>query len=360
MNIRRAAMSDIDTCQRIARSHSKWLPFVRRDSLRRAIDNGELFVAQVDDTVVGFVNWHGRRDGWSTVYDLAVAKGYEGQGVGRALLYAVPCPIRLKCTADNPANQFYAGTGMRLSGTELAQSGRALNVYELRILTVIVRGANRDVPDIARKSGCAYGVRHDQKAQGWPFMVDVEWKRLKRVTGEWQRVLDVVAETHPVMAMVQDWEPEVSRAVIEQQIADLRALGVLRIMVCPKQDDVIQFIPQDCVVAVSIPTDYAGYLPRVTDLKGRMVHLLGGTPHQQKEYIVKYAGVGARVLSTDGNKHIGVAQKGTTYHDGMWRMAKSREKVDLAGCSLYSSGNIQTELNAAADWEQPLLFKVMP
>lgn len=350
MLIRPVNPSDIDTCQQIAWKDSANVGFVRRDKL------GETFVAEHNGQVVGFVNYHARQDGWQTVYHLAVHPDFRGQGFGRALLYAVPCPIELRVKQDNAvANQFYVNAGMRLIASEPGKKS-PLNVYQLRILSVIVRGARKGVADLARRTGMAYGVRHDCKAEGWPFMVDINWEKVKKCPDEWDKVVEVVRKTRPVVAMVQDWEPEIPLETIQRQIADLRNLGLLRIMVCPKQDGIMSFIPADCIIAVSIPSSYAGYLPDPTTLKGRLIHLLGGTPDKQKEYIVKYTGHGGRVISVDGNKHIGVAQVGTTWSDGSWRKAKRGERVDIAACSFYSGHHIQRELNAAAEYEQMPLW----
>lgn len=131
MRIRYAADTDLERCQQIARQHAKWLPFVMRAQLADRAARRELFVAEVDGQVLGFASWHARRDGWNVVYDLAVDRDYQGQGIGRALLYAVPRPVRLKVTEDNPANAFYRNSGMALVGQETGRK-RALNVWERR------------------------------------------------------------------------------------------------------------------------------------------------------------------------------------------------------------------------------------
>jgi ribosomal protein S18 acetylase RimI-like enzyme len=58
-------------------------------------------VALINGRVVGFCNYHRRRDGWHTIYELAVSKQWVGQKVGAGLLAAVPRPRQLKTTVDN-------------------------------------------------------------------------------------------------------------------------------------------------------------------------------------------------------------------------------------------------------------------
>lgn len=297
MHIRHATPEDIADCQQITRLPGvrDYLPFVMRAQLADAAGRGSLLVAEdADGVVVGFVHYRTRRDGWSVVYDLAVNPAAQGQGVGRALLYAVPAPVRLKCTADNPANRFYANAGMTLAASETAKSGRALNVYEAQRWTILVKGRNVRLPEIARRGGMAYGVRNDYRPDAWPFMLDIEWKDY-----DWPEYMAMVRRFHPVMAMAADYTVPGQRALMLAQVADLRAAGVLRVLACPKFAGAVADIPDDCIVAVSVKSGYAGYEPAPKELAGRRVHLLGGSVEDQLRCIDKYHA--ATVGSTDGN-----------------------------------------------------------
>ncbi len=347
--IRPFVAADTEAILRIAWQDSAHVGFVRRDRL------AETFVAEYDGTLAGFINFHTRRDGWSRIYHLAVHRAYRGRGIGRALLYSVPCPLRLTTIAGAPSNAFYTGAGLSRTGERAGRKHRLYD-YELRLLPILVRGGRRGMAALARAIGAAYGTRHDVAADGWPFMLDVHWQRLKERPGEWQRVLRAVETYHPVAVMTQDWEEDVSADTIHAQVADLRARGVLRIMICPKREGILPLIPMDCIVAVSVPSAYAGYLPKPSELAGRRVHLLGGTPQRQKELLLKYAGHGARVISFDGNSFVGAASKGTVYADGRWRKAKSFEAVDIAAASLYSGQQVRRELERAARYAQMPLW----
>lgn len=69
-----------------------------------------------------------RRDGRSTIYEVAVDKRYQGSGIVRALVQAVPTPVQLKCTVENPANRFYERIGFRVVKREPGKH-RELNVW---------------------------------------------------------------------------------------------------------------------------------------------------------------------------------------------------------------------------------------
>lgn len=129
--IRYGINEDIPAIRRIAQQHSKELGYVMYPALRQSIQKYELFVAVADRQVVGFCRWHKRRDEWSTIYELAVHRDFQGHNIGRALLEAVPAPRRLKCTIENPANYFYADSGMTLDRVE-AGKHRQLNVWVKR------------------------------------------------------------------------------------------------------------------------------------------------------------------------------------------------------------------------------------
>jgi GNAT superfamily N-acetyltransferase len=352
--IRVATAADLSACKKIADQHRAALPYVRRVSLEREMKKGEVFVADQAGEVVGFVRWYTRRDGWHTIHEIGVRKGRQGNGIGHALLYAVPCPIRLKCPVDLPANTFYRNAGMELIGVEPA--ARPRNIWVLHILVILCAGGNRSYAQIARDSQMPYGVRHTNKAYAWPFMLDVKWSRFKDHPQEWDRYMDIVREYRPVIAMAVDYEFPEQRAALHQQIADLRAAGVLRVLVCPKFDGALADIPQDCVVAVSVPSRYAGYLPDFADLRGRQIHLLGGTPKKQRDLISKLAGHGAVVISTDLNSHLSAASRGSTYTGWNWQRPTYRDNANIQVSGIISGQRIRRHLNVEVQ-QMPLALE---
>lgn len=125
--IRYAAESDIPGIKAIANKYKTELGFVNSTALKESVARLELYVAVINDAVVGFVNWHHRRDDQNVVYEIAVHPAFRGRAIGSALLEAVPAPRRLKCTADNTANEFYSRS-MRMVGQEPGRK-RTLNVW---------------------------------------------------------------------------------------------------------------------------------------------------------------------------------------------------------------------------------------
>lgn len=126
--IRYACAADIPMIKKIANQYRQELGYVMYPALREAIQRYELFVAYYGSQVVGFLHYHKRRDGLSTVYEIAVEKTRRGEGIGAALIAAVSGPVQLKCTVENPANLFYEAMGFQLIETDPGKR-RALNVW---------------------------------------------------------------------------------------------------------------------------------------------------------------------------------------------------------------------------------------
>lgn len=353
LRIRYATTDDAQHCQQIARQHRDVLPFVSLPQLRACVAKRELFVAELDGAVVGFVSWHARRDGWQTIYDLAVAQEAQGLGIGRNLLYAVPTPVRLKVTQDNArAITFYEQAGMIRASEETSRNGRALYVYEMRILCVWVQGNNRQVPEMARTAGMAYGTRHNDTPRDYPFMLDIHWSNY-----EWQDYMHKVATWRPVMAMAPDFERIDQRRALYQQIRDLKAAGVLRVMVCPKFHGAVRYIPTWCVAAISVKSRYAGFEPDAAELTGRKMHLLGGSPSRQFAALARYGGVG-RVLSLDTNTSTASAKYGSEWISGQWRRNRQlRDSVDYYPMATRSATNIRSAAQERHSFVQLPMFQ---
>lgn len=378
--IRRGTAADADACDRIARDQEKkrnsslgWVKKVEYTQKYSAFHVGE-----IGSQIVGFVLFHtavkGDDVGYTVVKALAVDSRYEGLGIGRNLLYSVECPIRLRCpqrvnvSEPNPANTFYANAGFRITGIETEYRGgekkglprsNPLNVWELPILPILVQGNNRQMPDVARRSGWAYGVRATEKPRDYCLQVDIEWRDYS-----WPEYVRKIEAWKPFAALVPDYEHPRQRRTMLNRIEHLKALGVMRVLVCPKFDGAVADIPADCVVAVSIPSTYAGFVPDYRELRGRRVHLLGGSPpkwfgarsKQQSAtgYIAGMVGAGVKVISVDGNAHTGAAEGGILWHDHRW--VKPDEPVDLYAFSVRSGRAILADLHQVSGQSQLSLF----
>lgn len=138
--VRPAQLADLTPIKALADAHRHELGFVLLPSLREQMERGQMLVAEQDGTLLGFVDYHRRRDGQITLYHIVVKPGVRGQGTGRALLAALEAcgrdancrRIVLKCPIDLASNHFYERYGFILDGT-IEGRKRPLNVWMLNL-----------------------------------------------------------------------------------------------------------------------------------------------------------------------------------------------------------------------------------
>jgi hypothetical protein len=215
---------------------------------------------------------------------------------------------------------------------------------------ILVRGGDKTAPIIAKESGWLYGSRNDYSLYSEEvYMLDIHWTNY-----DWPKYIELVKRIKPTVAMVADYEKPSQRAELYRQIRELKPL-VQQVMVCPKFDGAIAHIPSFCIIAVSIPTSYAGFLPAMSELTGRKVHLLGGNPQKQADFIRKANGVKAEIVSLDANYHVRKAGLGQFWQHGKWNQTRGKQwsNTDLA---IVSGRNLKTYLEGVMKEKQLSLF----
>lgn len=136
ITIRKAKLTDIDAIKQIADAHRRELGFVRRPSLIESINRQEVFVAQNGDGLVGFMEFHHRRDLQTTLYNVAVNADSRREHIGRSLMQRLEKEaiekgksiILLKCPEELPSNSFYERLDYTLARTDTGKA-RRLNVW---------------------------------------------------------------------------------------------------------------------------------------------------------------------------------------------------------------------------------------
>lgn len=113
--IRLAKNEDYPFIKKISNQWKSELGFVMRVAIEESIKKDEVYVATIDNIVIGFVHFHKRKDGWNTIHEIGIDKEYIKKGIGKKLFMKVPFPRQLKTTVDNDnANNFYKKMGMSL------------------------------------------------------------------------------------------------------------------------------------------------------------------------------------------------------------------------------------------------------
>jgi len=127
----------IDVVKHIADQHRSELGFHARQAYVDSLNRGELLIAKMDGRVVGFVRYHHRRDGCTTLYEIATSSDIRNKGVGHCLVQALiaDCQraasrcIRLLCPVELPANRFYQAIGF-VRRARRSRSGNSRPLYE--------------------------------------------------------------------------------------------------------------------------------------------------------------------------------------------------------------------------------------
>ena len=211
---------------------------------------------------------------------------------------------------------------------------------------IYCKGGNKPAPRIAKAGGADYGIRGDYTPYERSLMIDYDFHS-EPTEQKWLKFLAVVREHRPDMALIPDYFAHVEKVVMLRQIEDVRKAGARRVAVCPKFNGAVAHIPKECIVAVSIPTTYAGFMPLYGELIGRELHLLGGHPDQQAFCIFRrYAGL--NIISADGNIAGYKAERGQFWdaakNGWITTAKKSRDNFELAVTSVI---NTQTTLQTA-------------
>lgn len=202
---------------------------------------------------------------------------------------------------------------------------------------IFCAGNNKQHAEIAIKHGWLYGIRHDHVAYFKPHFIDINWKHY-----DWNEYLEIIRKHRPEMAMVPDYEKPDKEGLLEK-IAQMKEAGANDVLVCPKFVGAVDDIPDWCIVAISVPSSYAGFLPNPERMTGRKVHFLGGTPTAQMEMYRKYTAYGATVLSIDCNSFLKASHNGTYWEAGKWR--NEGKRIDNIEAFTMSINNIRSSWN---------------
>lgn len=170
-------------------------------------------------------------------------------------------------------------------------------------------GGNPRFYEIATAAGFLYGAQLPDTIYGKLYFADQNWKKpnLERYTA-------AVAQHRPVMASVLDWEqPEQLPEIL--MWAETIAPFVQIIMVIPKVIGATHLIPaaiggKSVRLGYSVPTRHGGTFVPVWEFGNRPVHLLGGSPHEQRR-LTRYL----NVASIDGNMHQLMATRNSAFYD---------------------------------------------
>lgn len=301
----------VSEAKRIASQFKNELGFVNSAALQVSEDKGQLEVIKG----VGFCNYHHRRDGQTTIYEIAVGKNHQRTGWGRLLFYRVLCAaiehsqrcIVAKCPEDLPSNSFYEHLGFKLMNV-LPGRKRRLNCwkYEIKLplLFYCADGGRNQYSAVAQEVVWWLGLRSDQtKTKAHCQMVDNHWTGYDHI-----KHLTRVSEQKPLIATARDIEyPEQLPEILHQAKELSQYAG--RVLLIPKCKVPL---PSHYWLAFSVPTKYGGTKIECNWFGNHPIHLLGGSPTAQSHYSKHL-----NVVSLDGNYAMNLARYGKACWQGI-------------------------------------------
>jgi hypothetical protein len=156
-------------------------------------------------------------------------------------------------------------------------------------------GGNPRFYEIATAAGFKYGAQLPDTIYGPLYFADQDWKKPDR-----DRYMSALAEHRPHMASVLDLEREDQLSEVLEW-AEEAAAFVDVVMIIPKVCGIISRLPSSIAGATirlgySVPTKHGGTFVPSWEFRGWPVHLLGGSPHKQRELSLYFG-----TVSVDGN-----------------------------------------------------------
>ncbi len=141
VEIVKAKHGDLPQIKSIADKNKNLVGFVMRGSLIESIQKENLIVLKHKKKIIGFINYHHRKDAQTTLYEICVDEEDRKKGYGRLLINHLLQETKLhgkrvlllNCPVDGVAHSFYLKCGFKIKSTRArTRNGKKLItwVYE--------------------------------------------------------------------------------------------------------------------------------------------------------------------------------------------------------------------------------------
>lgn len=178
---------------------------------------------------------------------------------------------------------------------------------------VFCYASNPRVIEMARELGWMTGARSDGQIYQTHrplYLLDIHWRDY-----DWTRHVAIAQAEHPHIAAVPDVETMDALPSVFTQMEELAPFCDY-LMVIPKAFGVAKCLPRligrtPVILGYSVPTRYGGTAVPFHEFDGWPIHLLGGTPRNQRRFASCLRGV----RSADGNAATKIAFQFGKYYD---------------------------------------------
>lgn len=171
---------------------------------------------------------------------------------------------------------------------------------------------------LAVANGWLYGARLPGHVSQPLYFADQDWKAPDRIA-----YMTALARHRPAVATVLDWEREEQLQEVLSWSEEAAQHVREAVYLVPKVSGGIPRLPRaiggkQVVLAYSVPTGYGGSPVPLWELAGWPVHLLGGSPHRQRQ-IAQQLPRSCDLVSVDGNVTGWHARRGRC-----WQLARGK------------------------------------
>lgn len=130
---RKAQEDEVSLIKKLANQNRYFLGPLLPLWIRKSIQDNELdVVCNKNGDIVGFVQYHKRRDGWTTIYKVCIAEEHRRVGLATALIQgATKGPASLRCSSKNPAIKLYKKLGFKIQRGKNKLSKNGHKIYYL-------------------------------------------------------------------------------------------------------------------------------------------------------------------------------------------------------------------------------------
>lgn len=140
---------------------------------------------------------------------------------------------------------------------------------------IYCRGGDKQYTKTVLDMGWSYGLRSDYVSYADDVMfLDIHYQLGRSA---WSHHIERALELRPKLTMIPDWESEYTHAELFALHEQLANAG-LQTMWTPKQHGIVEQIPDESVIGVSVPTRHGSFLPCADAVAGKRLHMLGGDP----------------------------------------------------------------------------------
>lgn len=131
--VRKAQEDEVLLVKKLANQNRYFLGPLLPLWIRKSIEDRELDVAcDRSGNIIGFIQYHKRRDGWTTIYKVCVAEDHRRCGVATMLIRgATKGPASLRCSSKNPAIKLYKKLGFKIQRGKNKLSKNGHKIYYL-------------------------------------------------------------------------------------------------------------------------------------------------------------------------------------------------------------------------------------